>query len=117
VSALIAGWFARLRDTVVRESLSRSAISCWFMGELMGKGGLAGFGYPFRAAARADGCGATRQTPKIEQRGWAISSSKIVVHANWVKTRHPAEMRENTEEEVRLGFPRRCYALGHAHED
>ena len=28
VSALIAGWFARLRDTVVRESLSRSAIVC-----------------------------------------------------------------------------------------
>jgi hypothetical protein len=28
VSALIAGWFARLLDTVVRDSFSRSAIAC-----------------------------------------------------------------------------------------
>jgi hypothetical protein len=35
VSALIAGWFARLLDTVVLESLSRSAIACWFTEELI----------------------------------------------------------------------------------
>jgi len=36
VSALIAGWFARLRDTVVRDNFSRSAMACWFTAELMG---------------------------------------------------------------------------------
>ena len=37
VSALMAGWLARLRETVVRDSFSRSAIACWLIVELMGE--------------------------------------------------------------------------------
>jgi hypothetical protein len=36
VSALIAGWLARLRETVERDSLSFSAMACWLMEELIG---------------------------------------------------------------------------------
>jgi hypothetical protein len=113
VSALIAGWFARLRETVVRDSLSRSAISCWLIGELMGKGAC-GLWRPLSRGARGE---VSRQPFKIEQRGIPISSSKIVVHAELRQTNRVAKKCRKTEEEAPSGRRAGIYALGSAHED
>jgi hypothetical protein len=54
---------------------------------------------------------------KIEQRKWAISSSKIVVHAELAKMGRIPEKRRETEQAERAAAQPAGYALGGAHED
>jgi hypothetical protein len=118
----MAGWFARLLETVVLDNFSRSAIACWFTEELIWGRVLevSGTGANLRGGAFARGV-LLHWKRRIMHFGCHLTSGKIVMHADGLfwGMQFP-ESRNLRARMVRFGAPQIASernATGDAHED